>query len=71
MTELEIERRITARLLEVINPWRPIDWSNPPQERVMIFTPTDDIVARHRIVPPGLIKTVSDATHYKLLDEPV
>lgn len=72
--QLDTERRITDRLLQQLNSqpgWVEIDWDNPPAERVHVFTPTDDVTMRHRIVPAGLIRTASDATHYKLLDEPV
>jgi len=52
-----------------------IDWIDVrdkiPDERVLAYTPNDDLVIRYRIIPKGMFKQVAkDATHWADLNDP-
>ena len=45
------------------NPWISVD-DRLPTERALFYTPNTDEPSRYRIVPAGLAKITTDATHW-------
>lgn len=60
--------------MEMVGLWTPTSQRMPDpksKKRILAFTPTTDVVIRHRTISADLFKSVcSDATHWTYIEEP-
>ena len=57
-----------ARIAELESPWISVE-DRLPEYRALMYTPDDEAI-RYRIVPKGLARSTSDATHWMPLPDP-
>lgn len=51
--------------------WIKVEDRLPENERVIAFTPNDDLSLRYRFIPANMFKQIAkDATHWASLHEP-
>ncbi len=69
MTDKQIIANLTAKLESATKPkWVSVSDRLPENERVIAYTPNEDLCVQYRFIPAGLFKQVaSDATHWQTL----